>query len=99
MKVQSFSRVRLLATPWTAAYQAPLSMGITQNNVLYLKSADYVINCKPHYQHLLAAVSAPISCLISTCQYVDQHLSAASLTTVSQLTSTCNPLGQRLLAA
>ena len=22
-----FSRVRLLATPWTAAYQAPLSMG------------------------------------------------------------------------
>ena len=24
--VQSFSRVRLFATPWTAAYQAPLSM-------------------------------------------------------------------------
>ena len=27
MKVKSLSRVRLLATPWTAAYQAPLSMG------------------------------------------------------------------------
>ena len=26
MKVKSLSRVRLLATPWTAAYQAPLSM-------------------------------------------------------------------------
>ena len=26
MKVNSLSRVRLLATPWTAAYQAPLSM-------------------------------------------------------------------------
>ena len=26
-KVKSLSRVRLLATPWTAAYQAPLSMG------------------------------------------------------------------------
>ena len=26
VKVKSFSRVRLLATPWTAAYQAPLSM-------------------------------------------------------------------------
>ena len=26
-KVKSFSHVQLLATPWTAAYQAPLSMG------------------------------------------------------------------------
>ena len=26
MKVKSLSRARLLATPWTAAYQAPLSM-------------------------------------------------------------------------
>ena len=25
-----FSRVRLLATPWTAAYQAPLSMGFSR---------------------------------------------------------------------
>ena len=28
-KVKSLSRVRLLATPWTAAYQAPLSMGFS----------------------------------------------------------------------
>ena len=27
MKVKLLSRVRLLATPWTAAYQAPPSMG------------------------------------------------------------------------
>ena len=27
MKVKSLSRVRLLATPWTAAHQAPPSMG------------------------------------------------------------------------
>ena len=27
VKVKSLSRVRLLATPWTAAYQAPPSMG------------------------------------------------------------------------
>ena len=27
MKVKSFSRVRLFATPWTAAHQALLSMG------------------------------------------------------------------------
>ena len=29
-KVKSLSRVRLLATPWTAAYQAPLSMGFAR---------------------------------------------------------------------
>ena len=30
VKVKSFSRVRLLATPWTAAHQAPLSMGFAR---------------------------------------------------------------------
>jgi len=30
VKVKSLSRVRLLATPWTAAYQAPPSMGISR---------------------------------------------------------------------
>ena len=33
MKVKSLSRVQLLATLWTAAYQAPLSMGI--NTTIY----------------------------------------------------------------
>ena len=30
VKMKSLSRVRLLATPWTAAYQAPLSMGFSR---------------------------------------------------------------------
>ena len=30
VKVKSLSRVRLLATPWTAAQQAPLSMGFSR---------------------------------------------------------------------
>ena len=30
MKVKSLSRVRPLATPWTAAYQAPLPMGFSR---------------------------------------------------------------------
>ena len=30
VKVKSFSRVWLLATPWTAAYQAPQSMGFSR---------------------------------------------------------------------
>ena len=29
-KVKSLSLIRLLATPWTAAYQAPLSKGISR---------------------------------------------------------------------
>ena len=29
MVVKSLSHVRLFATPWTAAYQAPLSMGFS----------------------------------------------------------------------
>ena len=34
VKVKSFSRVRLLATPWTAAYQTPPSMGFSRQNYL-----------------------------------------------------------------
>ena len=30
MKVKSFSRVQLVVTPWTAAYQAPPSMGFSR---------------------------------------------------------------------
>ena len=30
MKVKSLSRVLLIATPWTAAYQAPLSIGFSR---------------------------------------------------------------------
>ena len=30
VKVKSLSHVRLFATPWTAAYQAPLSMGVSR---------------------------------------------------------------------
>ena len=34
MKVKSFSRFRLLATPWSAAYQAPPSMGFSRQECL-----------------------------------------------------------------
>ena len=30
VKVKSLSHVRLLETPWTTAYQAPLSMGFSK---------------------------------------------------------------------
>ena len=36
VKVKSLSHVQLLVTPWTAAYQAPLSMGFSQSSILSL---------------------------------------------------------------
>ena len=45
VKVKSLSRVRLLATPWTAAYQAPTSMGFSKQEYwsgLPLPSPSYI---------------------------------------------------------
>ena len=45
VKVKSLSRVRPLATPWTAAYQAPLSMGVSRQEYwsgVPLPSPDYL---------------------------------------------------------
>ena len=46
MKVKSLSRVRLFATPWTVAHQAPPSMGfskqeITRETQTYLELNDH----------------------------------------------------------
>ena len=49
MKVKSLSRVRLLATPWTAAYQAPLSMGFSKQEYwsgLALPLRSFCFLCK-----------------------------------------------------
>ena len=43
LKVKSFSRVRLFVTPWTSAYQAPLS-----NLDSILKSRDITLPTKIH---------------------------------------------------
>ena len=42
VKVKSLSHARLLATPWTAAYQAPLPMGFSRQE--YWSGVPYVIN-------------------------------------------------------
>ena len=58
MKVKSLSRVRLLATPWTAAYQAPPSMGFARQeywsgvplpSLLQLTSCTILGNLLNHY--------------------------------------------------
>ena len=45
VKVKSISRVRLFATPWTVAYQAPLSMGFSRQE--YWSQVDLK---KHHYE-------------------------------------------------
>ena len=48
VKVKSFSRVRLLATPWTTAYQAPPSTGFSRRE--YLDSWWRQNNCQSQLQ-------------------------------------------------
>ena len=49
MKVKLLSRARLLATPWTAAHQAPLSMGFSRQGYwsgVPLPSPIFVATCR-----------------------------------------------------
>ena len=47
VKVKSFSHVRLLATPWTAAHQAPLSMGFSRQE--YWSGVPLPSPCNEHH--------------------------------------------------
>ena len=40
MKVKSLSHIQLLATPWTAAYQAPPSMGFSRQEYSNLDQSE-----------------------------------------------------------
>ena len=54
VKVKSLSRVRSLATPWTAAYQAPPSMGFSRQQYwsgVPLPSPNYWINYIKNQRH------------------------------------------------
>ena len=60
-KVKSLSRVRLLATPWTAAHQAPPSMGFSRQeywsgvpypyNLLKLLTSPFSVLSHPSHSH------------------------------------------------
>ena len=81
MKVKSFSCVQLLATPWTAAYQAPPSMGFSRQKSwsgLPLPSPPVTVCC-----------SVQFSCSVmsnSLCVYV-----TVTLTTVIVMTLLLSP--------
>ena len=52
VKVKSLSRVRLLATPWTTAYQAPLSMGLSRQEYWSRVPLPSSIKCKIQRKYL-----------------------------------------------
>ena len=72
--MKSLSRVRLLATPWTAAYQAPASMGFSRQEYwsgLPLPSLFSVLGSHPGYHiespcllNFLWAVRVSLSLLV-----------------------------------
>ena len=69
VKVKSLSRLRLLATPWTAAYQAPPSMGFFQARVLECGAIAFsVLKANfplfPNYVHSWS--SLPSTCFYSS---------------------------------
>ena len=72
VKVKSLSRVRLLVTPWTAAYQAPPSMGFSRQEywsglplpslvIIYLWSNQYSTGFQDHMAQ----------CLLNRCKGTD----------------------------
>ena len=61
MKVKSLSRARLLATPWTAAYQAPPSMGFSRQE--YWSG----LHCLLHHSVIAAAAAAAAAKSIQSC--------------------------------
>ena len=61
VKVKSLSRARLLATPWTAAYQAPPSMGFSRQEYwsgVPLPSPDGQLEFQ-EFLNLIVAVAVP----------------------------------------
>ena len=60
VKVKSLSRVRLLATPWTAGHQAPLSMGFSRQEFWTLSAALFVPFLYAFY------LLRPIACFVPT---------------------------------
>ena len=66
VKVKSFSHAGLLATPWTAAYQAPPSMGFSRqeywSGVPLPSPHRYTTMCKIAHGNLLESTGSSVQC-------------------------------------
>ena len=100
-KVKSLSHIQLLATPWTAAYQAPPSMGFSRqeypNIHCHPSNADLSLssaNCRFPVASMISPLDSPTT-LNSNIQLVGSHwLMGPALNRLSQWLSskesTCN---------
>ena len=68
-KVKSLSRVRLFATPWTVAYQAPLSMGFSRQ--------EYGVDCHFLLQRIFP--TQELNLALPHCRQTLYHLSHYTL--------------------
>ena len=97
VKVKSLSRVRLLATPWTVAHQAPPSMGFSRQEYWsgvplpapYLLSKSQIYKCKVAYiipLLFLMAVGCAVMCRFQLCYcWLFSHLFSSVLLEFYQL--------------
>ena len=59
MKVKSLSRVRFFVTPWTAAYQAPPSMGFSRQE--YFGNIKYLLKEIRCYHHKVIQIEKDLN--------------------------------------
>ena len=72
VKVKSLSRARLLVTPWTAAYQAPLSMGFSRQEYwsgVPLPSPKSLQSCLTLCDPMIIVCQSPLSMEFSRREY------------------------------
>ena len=93
--MKSLSRVRLLATPWTAAYQAPPSMGFSRQeywsglswlrtiNTYYAKIPVFPLSAENSHHHIPDA-----------CPFEDEFDFSASTDSLWLLTSSVTELSE-----
>ena len=70
VKVKSLSRVRLLATPWTTAYQAPPSMGFFRQEYwsgVPLPSPDADVQCFENHCYIVSCYSSGCCSIAQSC--------------------------------
>ena len=87
MKVKSLSRVRLLATPWTAAYQAPPPVGFSRQEYWSGVPLPSPFNYTSLSQSIVlrSATSAPPGHLLET-KFLRPHTGPVESQTLSEIT-------------
>ena len=83
MKVKLLSRVRLLATPWTAAHQAPPSMGFSRQEYwsgVPLPSPKHVVK-RQQLTEILIPWTAVFSSIFQQLKWNEEHGTSYSFLT------------------